>query len=290
MPGLLPFSLSLSLSRSLFLSLALSPPFPSSFSLSLSLSLSFPFLSISLSLSLPLSFSFSLSHFLFVSYLSLSLSLSLFLSLPLSFYLYFLFLFLFLSPFLSISFVSPCTSGEGIRRTMRILKKSPWRFNTRTALGGCHRYTSCRTSYPAQERQEHRRAYTTPKTRPDEARARVPNRESMCRVPRDQSIVDDLRQSLEKHLTIVTRTLMKRYDNAFETQMHSKILMQRQKPTVTDKASQERPIPLDNVRSATLSQASLSADTAAKDAISDDTGSYHSYSSYSSDGYTTNSD
>jgi hypothetical protein len=286
MPGLLPFSLSLSLSRSLFLSLALSPPFPPSFSLSLSLfSLSLHF---SLSLSPPLFLFLTLSFSLCL--LSLSLSLSLFLSLPLSFYLYFLFLFLFLSPFLSISFVSPCTSGEGIRRTMRILKKSPWRFNTRTALGGCHRYTSCRTSYPAQERQEHRRAYTTPKTRPDEARARVPNRESMCRVPRDQSIVDDLRQSLEKHLTIVTRTLMKRYDNAFETQMHSKILMQRQKPTVTDKASQERPIPLDNVRSATLSQASLSADTAAKDAISDDTGSYHSYSSYSSDGYTTNSD
>jgi predicted ATPase with chaperone activity len=111
----------------------------------------------------------------------------------------------------------------------------------------------------------------------------------MCRIPRDQSILDDLRQPLEKHLKVVTRALMKKYDNAFETQA-AKILMQRQKPTVTDKASKERPAPVDNVRSDTFSQTSLSTDTAAIEATSDETGSYYSYSSYSSDGHTTSSD
>jgi hypothetical protein len=66
--------------------------------------------------------------------------------------------------------------------------------------------------------------------------------------------------------------------------------MQRQKPTVTDKASQKRPALVDNVRSVTFSQTSLSVDAAAKAATSDDTGSYYCYSSYSSDGYTTSSD
>ena len=90
-------------------------------------------------------------------------------------------------------------------------------------------------------------------------------------------------------MKVVTRALMKKYDNAFETQA-AKILMQRQKPTVTDKASKERPAPVDNVRSDTFSQTSLSTDTAAIEATSDETGSYYSYSSYSSDGHTTSSD